>query len=61
MAATYTLATNDFMNQGGDGYRVLNDGTGISRENLAEVTAEYIRTLGTITPTTDGRITRVAP
>jgi 5'-nucleotidase len=57
----YTVATNDFMNQGGDGYTMLNDGTGVSQGSLAQVTADFITAAGTITPTTTGRITRIAP
>ncbi|HEX2029937.1 MAG TPA: 5'-nucleotidase C-terminal domain-containing protein [Actinomycetota bacterium] len=56
---TYTLATNDFMNTGGDGYTMLADGQGVSREVMADVVAEYIEEQGTITPTIEGRITRL--
>jgi 5'-nucleotidase len=58
-ATTYTLATNDFVNAGGDGYAVLRDGQGITREVMADVLLAYIQSLGTITPTTDGRITKL--
>ena len=60
-ATVYTLATNDFMNAGGDGYTMLADGQGVSREIMADVLVEYIRGLGTITPTIDGRITNLSP
>ncbi len=53
---TYTLATNDFVNAGGDGYTMLVDGQGVSRENMADVVLEFIQELGVITPTTEGRI-----
>jgi hypothetical protein len=56
---TYTFATNDFLNAGGDGYTMLNDGMGTSREILAQVVADYIQNLGTITPTIGGRMTVV--
>jgi 5'-nucleotidase len=58
-STTYTFATNNFVNAGGDFYSVLNDGQGITRENMFDVTLEYIQGLGTITPTVDGRITKV--
>ncbi len=57
-ASTYTLATNDFMNFGGDGYTVFADGGGVTREPLLDVTADYVRGLTSITPvTTFTRIT----
>jgi 5'-nucleotidase len=58
-SATYTLATNDFVNAGGDGYTMLADGQGVTREIMADVLVDYIRSLGTITPTTEGRITQL--
>ncbi|HVM11246.1 MAG TPA: 5'-nucleotidase C-terminal domain-containing protein [Actinomycetota bacterium] len=58
-ATTYTLATNNFMNAGGDGYTMLADGQGVTRDLDANVLLEYIRSKGTITPTIEGRITRL--
>lgn len=55
----YTLATNNFVNAGGDFYTMLNDGQGITRENMFDVTLAYIQGLGTITPVIEGRITKV--
>lgn len=57
-STTYTFATNDFLNAGGDGYTMLVDGQGTSREVMADVLAAYIEELFTLTPTTEGRITR---
>lgn len=57
-ATPYTFATNDFVNAGGDGYAMLADGQGTTREIMADVLALYIEDLGTLTPTTEGRITR---
>ena len=57
--ATYTLAVPDFMNAGGDGYTMLVDGLGTSREIHADVLIEHIQTLGTITPSIEGRIVSV--
>jgi 5'-nucleotidase len=59
-ATTYTLATNDFVNAGGDGYTALADGTGTSREVMADVVLEYIQAKGTISPSLDGRIDDLA-
>lgn len=59
--ATYTLATNNFINAGGDGYTMLVDGQGVTREQDAEVVPEYIRHLKTITPRVEGRIINTAP
>ncbi len=53
----YSFATNDFVNAGGDGYTMLVDGQGTTREVMADVVLEYIEGLGTITPTIEGRIT----
>jgi 5'-nucleotidase len=58
-STTYTFTTNNFVNAGGDFYAMLNDGQGTTRENMFDVTLEYIQGLGTITPTLDGRITKV--
>lgn len=60
-ATTYTLATSDFLNMGGDGYTMLNDGAGTTRDVMADVLVDYIEQLDTITPTVDGRITAVTP
>ncbi|HZA60577.1 MAG TPA: 5'-nucleotidase C-terminal domain-containing protein, partial [Actinomycetota bacterium] len=56
---TYTAATNDFVNTGGDGYSMLADGTGVTREVMADVLVEHIRGLGTISPVIEGRIIRL--
>jgi 5'-nucleotidase len=56
----YTLATNDFVNAGGDGYTMLADGQGTTRDVMADVVLDHISGLGTITPTLGGRITNLA-
>lgn len=56
---TYTFATNDFVNAGGDFYTMFVDGQGTTREVMADVVLEYIQGLGTITPTIEGRITKL--
>jgi len=59
-ATTYTATTNDFTNAGGDGYVELADGQGTTRNLMANDLLAYITGLGTITPTTDGRIDDVS-
>lgn len=58
-STTYTFATNDFINNGGDFYAMLADGQGTTREVMFDVVVEYIQNLGTITPTIEGRITKL--
>ena len=58
-STTYTLATYDFINLGGDGYTMLNDGAGVQQDLLAEVVAAYITAQSPITPATLG--TRLIP
>jgi 5'-nucleotidase/UDP-sugar diphosphatase len=59
-AATYTVATNDFMRGGGDGYDVL-DENAINPYDfgkpLDEVVADYINANGPVAPEVEGRIT----
>lgn len=55
-ATTYTTATNDFTNAGGDGHVELADGQGTTRNLMAKDLVDYITAQGTISPTTDGRI-----
>jgi len=57
----YTLALNDFLNAGGDGYTMFVDGQGVTREVLADIVGAYIEGLGTITPVIEGRIVDVKP
>lgn len=54
-ATTYTVAMNDFMSSGGDDYPVTID-RAVTREFMDAVVADYIESLGTISPTIDGRI-----
>jgi 5'-nucleotidase len=56
---TYTITTIDFINAGGDGYSMLADGMGVTRDLAASVVVDHIATLGTIDPMTFGRITEV--
>ncbi len=55
------LANFNYVSEGGDGYTMLNDGQGVHREVLADILREHIRSVGTITPLVDGRITNLSP
>ncbi len=55
-SATYTLATNDFMAAGGDGYPDISAGA-TTREVMADVVAAYVEAQGTLDPVIGGRIT----
>ncbi len=56
-AGTYTLATNDFMAAGGDGYTMFADNK-VKGEYpaLDEILAAYIAKAGSVSPATDGRV-----
>lgn len=58
--ATYTVATNDFMGRGGDGYTVFADAPRIVREEDAKLMANdvmvHVREMGEFAPAIDGRI-----
>lgn len=58
-STTYTLALSDFTNNGGDGYTMLADGQGVSRDLQADVLAEHIQNLMMLTPTIEGRIVQI--
>jgi 2',3'-cyclic-nucleotide 2'-phosphodiesterase (5'-nucleotidase family) len=55
---TYTLATNDFISVGGDGYPITAD-PGVSRDVLEQDVAEYIAATSPLEPVLEGRITCV--
>lgn len=55
---TYTLATNDFMAVGGDGYEMFKSAKKLSEYPLlSEVLANYIEKQKVISPSVEGRIT----
>lgn len=56
---SFTAALPDFVNAGGDGYVMLADGAGTTRELMADVLREHVVALGTISPTVSGRIVAV--
>ncbi len=60
--ATYTLASNDFMRRGGDGYSVFKDNAINPYDGgspLDIVLADYVKVNSPINPQVEGRITRV--
>ena len=60
-AATYTVATNDYMGGGGDGYAAFEQGTpvidAVTGDLMANDVMSFIREAGTISPAPEGRIT----
>lgn len=54
-AATYTIAENDFMANGGDGYPNFASRM-VTREIMDQVLADYITAAGTIDPSIQGRV-----
>jgi 2',3'-cyclic-nucleotide 2'-phosphodiesterase (5'-nucleotidase family) len=54
-AATYTIAINDFMASGGDGYPVFTS-RATSRDIMDQVLADYITANSPISPAIQGRI-----
>lgn len=62
-AATYRVATNNFMLTGGDGYATFAAGTNKVDTGyvMADVLADYFRANSPVNKATDGRITQVAP
>lgn len=61
--ATYTLATNDYVGGGGDGYGMLRNGKvlvdGDAGGLLATQVIDYVIQRGTVAPSVEGRIKRV--
>ena len=57
---TYTLATNDFMAKGGDGYSILKKGRVIidaaGATLMAGMVMNYIKAKGSVSPKVEGRI-----
>jgi 2',3'-cyclic-nucleotide 2'-phosphodiesterase/3'-nucleotidase len=59
--ATYTLGTNNFMADGGDGYGMLSGAarTDAGETSLAQLVIDRIRERTPVAPETEGRITRL--
>jgi 5'-nucleotidase len=57
-AATYGVVSNNYVRNGGDGYKMFRDAENAYDfgPDLADVTAEYIAANAPYTPYTDGRI-----
>ena len=59
---TYTLATNDFLARGGDGYTVFRSGEVLidskSSTLMADQLIDHVMAAGTVSPVIEGRITR---
>ena len=62
LTETYTIATNDFVAGGGDGYDMFTDAprTGDGGTNLAELVKDRIRAGSPISPEVEGRIVRTS-
>jgi 5'-nucleotidase len=56
---TVTATTNDFTNGGGDGFTMLADGKGVTRDLMANVLADYLVKTGSASAALEGRITRL--
>ena len=59
-AATYSVVSNNYVRNGGDGYKMFKDAQNAYDygPDLADVTAEYMAAQGNYTPYTDSRISR---
>ncbi len=61
LAKTYTVATNDFMGRGGDGYKMLRNGKSLINADSAKLMANdvmaHVRKLKTVKTGIDGRLT----
>jgi 2',3'-cyclic-nucleotide 2'-phosphodiesterase (5'-nucleotidase family) len=59
-AKTYTLATNDYMAGGGDGYTVFRGAERLFGETDAKLMANdvmvYVRKMGSVAPAVEGRV-----
>ncbi|MBI3327118.1 MAG: 5'-nucleotidase C-terminal domain-containing protein [Nitrospinae bacterium] len=55
----YTVVTGDFVFYGGDGFTMLNTGSGTTRELVADTISRVVQQMGTISVKSEGRITRV--
>ena len=62
-AATYTLATNDFMAKGGDGYSVFTEAKTLidadAAKYMASMVMDFVAAAGEVAPKIEGRVTAV--
>ena len=56
-----TLATSDFVDQGGDGYAMLAGGDSVPVESIDATLAAYLRAQGSVAPRIEGRIREGPP
>jgi 5'-nucleotidase len=56
----YTAVTSAFVYYGGDGYTMLYNGSGTTRELLADTIRQAVQQMGMVTTTIEGRITLMA-
>ncbi|MCG6535618.1 MAG: 5'-nucleotidase C-terminal domain-containing protein, partial [Syntrophales bacterium LBB04] len=62
LAATYKVVTNNFLAGGGDGFTTLKNGKATDTGLIdADVFADYLRSLGTVSNPTDQRVTVLTP
>jgi 2',3'-cyclic-nucleotide 2'-phosphodiesterase (5'-nucleotidase family) len=63
-AAVYKVAVNDYMQGGGDGYKVLKDAKQITNTGagalVAQVVMDYVETQASVQPSVEGRIKALA-
>jgi len=61
--ATYTVATNDFIAGGGDGYTVLEEGKvlvdGSAARYMASMVMDFVAAAGEVAPKVEGRVKAV--
>lgn len=55
----YTAVTSDFVFYGGDGYTMLTNGSGTTRELIADTISQAMQQIGTVNVKAEGRITQV--
>lgn len=55
-AREYTAVTADFAYEGGDGYTMLDNGTGTTREPMLNILAQAVRDRGPAAARVEGRI-----
>ncbi|WP_227010557.1 bifunctional metallophosphatase/5'-nucleotidase [Pelagibius marinus] len=62
-AATYTVATNDFLAKGGDGYTVFTQGRTLidaaAAKYMATMVMDFVAAAGEVAPKVEGRVTAV--
>ena len=61
--ATYTVATNDFLAKGGDGYMVFTEAKTLidaaAAQYMATMVMDFVAAAGEVAPKVEGRVTAV--